>query len=249
MIGRTISHYRILERLGAGGMGVVYKAHDQKLDRIVALKFLPSACTTSPQEKARVIVEAKAASALDSAHICTVHEIGETETGELFIAMTCYEGRTLKQRIAEGPLPPREAANIGAQIARGLAKAHERGIVHRDIKPTNAIVTNEGVVKVLDFGLAKLAADPEITQTVAGTTMGTPGYMSPEQADGLAVDSRTDLWPLGVVLYEMLAGRRPFHGENPQAIRAAVARGAPRRRKHVLSRTRARRKPAPAKGS
>lgn len=233
MIGQTISHYRILERLGAGGMGVVYKAYDQKLDRIVALKFLPSASTTSPQAKARFIVEAKAASALESAHICTVHEIGETETGELFIAMTCYEGRTLKQRIAEGPLPPVEAANIGTQIARGLAKAHERGIVHRDIKPANAIVTNEGVVKILDFGLAKLAADPEITQTAAGTTMGTPSYMSPEQADGLAVDPRTDLWSLGVVLYEMLAGHRPFHGANPQAIRTAVARGAPPRLKHV----------------
>jgi eukaryotic-like serine/threonine-protein kinase len=231
--GQTISHYKILERLGAGGMGVVYKAHDKKLDRTVALKFLPSAVAASPQERARFIVEAKAASALESVNICSIHEIGETERGELFIAMPCYEGRTLKQRIAEGSLPPREAANIGAQIARGLAKAHGRKIIHRDIKPANAIVTQEGIVKVLDFGLAKLAADPEITQTIAGTTKGTVGYMSPEQAEGLAVDLRTDLWSLGVVLYEMLAGHRPFRGDTPQAILRAVGSEAPPSLNHV----------------
>jgi serine/threonine protein kinase len=159
MVGQTISHYKILERLGAGGVGVVYKAHDQQLDRVVAIKFLASASAAGPQERARFIMEAKAASALESGHIGTIHEIDQTETGELFIVMTCYEGRTLKQHIAEGPLPASEAANIGLQIARGLAKAHERDIIHRDIKPANAIVTIDGIVKILDFGLAKLAAE------------------------------------------------------------------------------------------
>jgi serine/threonine-protein kinase len=151
MIGKTISHYKILEKLGGGGMGVVYKAQDLKLDRFVALKFLPPHLTTSEEEKQRFIHEAKAASALDHNNICTIYEIDETDDGQLFICMAFYEGETLDKRIQEKPLPIEDAIDIVIQIAQGLAKAHEKGIVHRDIKPANIILTNDGVVKILDF--------------------------------------------------------------------------------------------------
>jgi formylglycine-generating enzyme required for sulfatase activity/predicted esterase len=227
MTGKTIRQYRLIEQLGAGGMGVVYKAHDETLDRLVALKFLGPEIAASTQAKARFRLEAKAASGLDSPHICTIHEIGETDSGELFIAMSFYQGRVLKERISEGPLPPAEAVDIATQIARGLQSAHKRGIIHRDIKPGNIIVTTDGIAKILDFGLAKLAFDQEITQTLAGTTMGTVAYMSPEQADGLEVDPSTDLWSLGVVLYEMLAGERPFRAASAPAILDAIRHGQP----------------------
>jgi serine/threonine protein kinase/tetratricopeptide (TPR) repeat protein len=216
MVGQTVSHYRILEELGGGGMGVVYKAEDTKLQRTVALKFLPPELTRDTDAKIRFIHEARAASALQHHNICTIHEIDETEDGQIFLAMDCYHGETLKQRIARGPLPVNEALDITGQIAAGLAKAHEAGMVHRDIKPANIIVTGDGVVKILDFGLAKLAGQTRITKT--GTTVGTVAYMSPEQARGEEVDHCTDLWSLGVVLYEMLTGQLPFKGDHEAAV-------------------------------
>ncbi len=216
MIGQTISHYRILEKLGEGGMGVVYKAQDVKLDRVVALKFLPRQLCADEGEKTRFIHEAKAASALDHSNICVIYEIDESEGGQMFIAMGCYIGETLKTKIERGPLPVEEAIDTAIQIAQGLAKAHGRGIVHRDIKPANVVVTNEGTVKILDFGLAKLVGATRITKT--GTTVGTVAYMSPEQARGEGVDHRTDIWSLGVITYEMCTGRLPFPGDYEQAI-------------------------------
>jgi serine/threonine protein kinase/Tol biopolymer transport system component len=215
MIGRTIYQYRILEHLGGGGMGVVYKAEDTRLERTVALKFLPPELTRDPVAKARFLQEARAASALDHPNICTIHEVGETDDGQLFLAMTCYDGETLKRKIERGPLPIDEAVDIAKQIAQGLTKAHRLGIVHRDIKPANIIITSDGIVKILDFGLAKLAGAAGLTR--AGFCLGTPAYMSPEQARG-EVDHRTDLWSLGVVLYEMVTGAPPFTGDTDQAI-------------------------------
>ena len=217
MIGKTISHYKIIEKLGEGGMGVVYKAEDTKLKRTVALKFLPRELTCDPYAKQRFLQEAQAASALDHSNICTIHEIGETGEGQLFIVMACYEGETLKTRIEHGALSTENSLDVAAQIACGLAKAHEQGIVHRDIKPANIFITRDGVVKILDFGLAKLAGG-KTTLTKAGTTLGTVAYMSPEQARGENVDHRTDIWSLGVVLYEMLNRQLPFRGEFDQAV-------------------------------
>jgi len=216
MIGQTVSHYRILEKLGEGGMGVVYKAEDTKLKRIVALKFLPPALTRDPEAKERFIQEAQSASALDHPNICTIHEIGETKDGQMFICMARYEGETLKEKIERGPLELDEALDIVVQICRGLAKAHERGIVHRDIKAANVMVTGDGVVKLLDFGLAKLAGQARLTRT--GATVGTAAYMSPEQARGEDVDHRSDIWSLGVMLYEMVTGGVPFKGGHEQAV-------------------------------
>jgi serine/threonine protein kinase len=215
MIGQTISHYKILEKLGEGGMGVVYKAEDTKLGRKVALKFLPPYLTRDSEAKTRFTQEAKAASALDHPNVCTIYEVGETGEGQLFIAMACYEGEILKERIARGPLPLEEAIDIAQQIGRGLTKAHAKEIVHRDIKPANIFVTDDGLVKILDFGLAKLVGQTRLTRK--GTTMGTVAYMSPEQAHSEEVDHRTDVWSLGVVLYEMVTGELPFRGEHEQA--------------------------------
>ncbi|HNQ91149.1 MAG TPA: protein kinase [Verrucomicrobiota bacterium] len=216
MIGQTIGHYHIVEELGAGGMGVVYRAEDTKLKRSVALKFLPPELTRDAEARRRFLHEAQAAAALDHPNICTVHEVDETPEGRVYIAMACYAGETLRERIAKGPLPLPEALRIAKEAATGLAHAHGRGIVHRDVKPANIFVCADGLVKVLDFGLAKLAAGSAVTKT--GTTLGTTGYMSPEQAKGQPVDGRTDIWSLGVVLYEMVAGRPPFAGEYPQAV-------------------------------
>jgi TolB-like protein len=214
--GQTVSHYRILEPLGGGGMGVVYKAEDLTLNRPVALKFLPPDLTRDPEARQRFIHEAKAASALDHQNICVIHEIGETDDGQSFIVMAHYEGETLKKKIERGPLGVDEAIDIATQIVRGLAKAHEHGIIHRDIKPANIIVTGDGVAKILDFGLAKLAGGTMVTRS--GTTLGTAAYMSPEQARGDPADQRADIWAMGVMLYEMLVGRNPFAGEYAEAV-------------------------------
>ena len=216
LVGRTVSHYKIVEHLGSGGMGHVYKAQDLKLDRTVALKFLPKELTSDRTAKSRFIQEAKAASALDHANICTIHELGETEEGQVFMAMSCYAGTTLKVKIEQGPLNVEDAIDLTIQAASGLAKAHEHGIVHRDIKPANIIITDDGVVKIVDFGLAKLKGQLDLTKS--GATLGTALYMSPEQARGEDLDHRSDIWSLGVVLYEMLAGISPFRADHEQAV-------------------------------
>ncbi len=217
MIGKTVSHYRIIEKLGEGGMGVVYKAEDTTLKRLVALKFLPADLTRDAGAKARFIHEAQAASALDNPNICTVFDILETADGQLFMVMPCYEGQTLKEKIERGVLDIDEAVSIAEQIGQGLAKAHDKGIVHRDIKPANIFITHENVVKILDFGIAKLAGGrTKLTKT--GSTLGTVAYMSPEQAMGKDVGQRTDIWSVGVVLYEMLTGQLPFKGEYDQSV-------------------------------
>jgi non-specific serine/threonine protein kinase len=215
MIGQTVSHYKILSKLGEGGMGVVYKAEDLKLHRFVALKFLPHHLGADG-EKQRFVHEAEAASALDHPNICTVHEIDETPDGQMFIVMPCYEGESLAAKIERGPLKLDEATDIAIQVATGLAKAHEKGIVHRDIKPGNIFLTSDGLAKIVDFGLAKLATQTKLTRS--GTTVGTISYMSPEQARGDEVDRRSDIWSLGVVLYEMITGRLPFKGEHEPAV-------------------------------
>jgi serine/threonine-protein kinase len=201
-------------------MGVVYKAEDMKLKRTVALKFLPPELTRDKDAKTRFIHEAQAASALQHHNICAIHDIGETDDGHMFIVMDCYDGETLKEKIARGPLAVDEAIDIVSQVAEGLAKAHATGMVHRDIKPANIMITSDGVVKILDFGLAKLAGQTKVTKT--GTTVGTVAYMSPEQARGDETDSRSDIWPLGVVLYEMMRGRLPFRGEVEPAMLYAI---------------------------
>ena len=231
MIGKTISHYRIIEKLGEGGMGVVYKAEDTKLKRIVALKFLPPELTRDPEAKARFIREAQAASALEHPNICNIHEIDETKPapgepgGQMFIVMACYEGETLKLKIEKGKLKIEEAIDYTIQIARGLQKAHEKGIIHRDIKSANIIITDDGEAKILDFGLAKLAGQAQLTKDTS--TLGTVAYMSPEQVGGKGVDQRTDIWSLGVVIYEMLTGELPFKGEYEQAVMYAILNDEP----------------------
>lgn len=216
MVGQTISHYKILEKLGEGGMGVVYKAEDAKLRRSVALKFLIPEMTRDQEAKKRFMLEAQAASALDHPNIATVHEINETDDGRSFICMAYYKGKTLKEKIESGLLHPEEAIQIALQIADGLQRAHDAGIVHRDIKPGNIIITDRGEVKIVDFGLAKLVGGTKSTKS--GRTPGTAAYMSPEQVQGSVVDHRSDLFSLGIVLYEMVTGRRPFSAEHETAI-------------------------------
>ena len=212
--------YRIIQKVGEGGMGVVYKAQDTKLDRPVALKFLPPEMTRDPDSKRRFVQEAKAAAALNHPNITTVHEIGEDE-GRTFIAMEFIEGQTLKDKIAQGPLAVNEAVDIASQVAEGLKEAHDRGIIHRDIKPANIMLTGKGQAKIMDFGLAKLAWGADLTQP--SMIMGTVAYMSPEQAKGDDVDQRTDIWSLGVTIYEMLSGRLPFgRPQGPSLIQAIL---------------------------
>ena len=216
MIGETILHYKIIEKLGEGGMGEVYKARDTKLDRFAALKFLPSQLTASEDDKLRFMHEAKAASAMNHPNVCTIHSI-EEYNNQLFIVMEFVDGKTLKDK--KDSLSEKQILEIGIQAAEGLAAAHEKGIVHRDIKPENIMIRKDGIVQIMDFGLAKLYTSGNVSRlTKPGTTMGTMGYMSPEQIQGLDVDHRTDIFSLGIVLYELLAGEPPFKGMHETAI-------------------------------
>ena len=243
-IGKTISHYRILDEIGSGGMAIVYKAEDINLKRIVALKFLPPQLTVNKETRKKFITEAQSASSLDHPNICTIYEIGKSEDDQMFIAMGFYEGETLQEKIdhcsledhidveahrdppAREGIPVVDAVNITIQIAEGLGKAHEKGIIHRDIKPANIMITDDGVAKILDFGLAKLSGHTTLTKT--GTMLGTAVYMSPEQASGEKVDQRTDIWSVGIILYEMLSGYPPFQGDNEQAMVYAILNKDPK---------------------
>ena len=216
MIGQTISHYKILEKLGEGGMGVVYKAQDTKLDRTVAIKFLSPQFVSNETERTRFLHEARAASALDHPNICTFYELDQTPEGNLFIAMAYYEGQTLKEKIAKRPLPLDETVDIALGVASGLSKAHEKKIVHRDIKSENVMITTDAIPKIMDFGLAHIIDATKITKT--GATLGTVPYMSPEQTRGETVDHRADIWSFGAVLYEMITGQTPFKSAYNDAI-------------------------------
>jgi TolB-like protein/predicted Ser/Thr protein kinase len=225
MIGETILHYKVLEKLGEGGMGVVYLAEDIKLERKVAIKFLPHYIAINSEERERFKIEAKAAAALNHPNIATIHAIEESED-QIFIVMEYIDGIELKDKIKSGPIPTTESVNIAIQIAEGLEAAHKKGIVHRDIKSQNIMITNDGKVKIMDFGLAKIKGGSQLTKI--GSTVGTAAYMSPEQAKGEEVDQRTDIWALGVILYEMLTGKLPFEGDYEQAVIYSILNELPK---------------------
>jgi len=240
MIGRTILHYQILETLGRGGMGVVYKARDTHLDRFVAIKVLPPEKVADPERKLRFVQEAKAASALNHPNIIHLYDIAEAD-GVQFIAMEYVAGETIEQMIGRKGLRLNAALKCAVQIADALAKAHSAGIIHRDLKPANIMVTENGLVKVLDFGLAKLAETatsefgetatvraPQGPNTEAGTIVGTTAYMAPEQAEGKKMDARSDIFSFGSVLYEMVTGRRAFHGDSKMSTLSAILKDEPR---------------------
>ena len=222
--GQTIGQYVVEDRVGGGGMGVVYRARDTKLKRSVALKFLPADQTKDRDAQTRFIHEAQAASALDHPNICTIHDTGETDDGQMYIVMSLYDGETLDKKVARGPLRPQKALQYAAQAARGLAKAHAANITHRDIKPANLMVTDDGIVKILDFGIAKI---PDVALTRTNRTIGTVSYMAPEQLRGETAGPSTDIWALGITLYEMLAGVRPFEAEYEAALLYAILNEEP----------------------
>jgi eukaryotic-like serine/threonine-protein kinase len=225
MLGQTISHYRITQKLGAGGMGVVYKAIDLKLERTVALKFLPPDMVVTSTDRERMLREARAASTLDHPNIGVIHGLEESEDHQFFIVMGYYDGMTLAERLDRGVLPIREALDLAIQIARGLSAAHARNIVHRDIKPSNVIITPDNIVKIVDFGLARVVASASATQSMSLT--GTLPYMAPEQILGEPVDQRSDVWALGVVLVQMITGSHPFVRPNTAAMTFAILNQAP----------------------
>ena len=224
MIGKTVSHFRIGEKLGEGGMGVVYKAEDLTLGRTVALKFLPLDSVATEQDRSRLVHEARAAAALLHPNICPIYEVSECD-GRAFIAMAYIEGKTLRERISEGALPLDEALSIARQVGEALAAAHEKEVIHRDVKPANVMLTPEGRAVLMDFGLAKVSGRTKLT--VTGTTVGTLAYMSPEQVQGEVVDHRADLWAVGAVLYEMVAGRPPFRDEYEAALLYSIVNSEP----------------------
>jgi serine/threonine protein kinase/tetratricopeptide (TPR) repeat protein len=232
MVGKTISHYKIIEKIGEGGMGVVYKAEDAKLKRMVALKFLPPERMKDKEAKDRFIQEAQAAAALDHPNICPVYEIDDAD-GQTFIAMPFIDGRTLKDMLAYGPLEIEDAQAIILQVALGLHEAHQKGIIHRDIKPGNIMLSRKGLAKIMDFGLAKLEASPDITKSVA--VMGTVAYMSPEQVRGEIIDLRTDIWSLGVLFFEMISGQLPFSRDTQQASLYAIMHEDPQPLRSIRS--------------
>jgi serine/threonine protein kinase len=225
--------YQILEELGRGGMGVVYKAEDTKLKRTVALKFLPPELTHIPDVKERFMREAQAAAALDHPNICTVYEFDEAEE-KIFISMAYIEGQSLKKKIESDPLELDDMLRLATQIAEGLKEAHKKGVVHRDIKSANIMVTEDNQAKIMDFGLARMTGTTLLTQE--GAAMGTIAYMSPEQARGKEVDHRTDIWSLGVVLYEMFGGQLPFKGEHEQAVVYSIRKDKPKPQESYLKR-------------
>jgi len=224
LIGTTLAHYEIVGRLGQGGMGIVYRANDIRLRRTVALKLLRPRAADDLRAKDRLLVEARAAAALDHPNICTIYEVGETSERSAFIAMAFYLGETLEQILRRGPLPLATSLDYTTQIARGLGAAHDRGIIHRDVKPANVIVTSDGVAKLLDFGIAR---SPDVEISREGVTPGTIAYMSPEQVASRPLDQRTDLWSLGVVLYEMCTGERPFRADSAGAVLYAILDQSP----------------------
>jgi len=225
MVGKTILHYKILEKIGEGGMGVVYKAEDTKLERTVAIKFLPRQIAVNSEERERFKIEAKAAASLNHTNIATIYAIEEVD-GDTFIVMEYIKGKELKElTTADGELSIKDVTNYATQIAEGLKAAHKKGVTHRDIKSSNIMITDEDQVKIMDFGLAKVRGGAQVTKV--GTTLGTAAYMSPEQARGEEADHRSDIWSFGVVLYEMLTGKFPFGGDYEQAVTYAIMNEEP----------------------